>query len=47
MQKRYSSSENEFALMKHDSSLNKPDTVITYGELTMSEKLEKFVEDVK
>lgn len=46
MQNSCYSSENEFAVMKHSSS-NEPDTVITFAELTVSEKLEKFVEDVK
>lgn len=47
MQKNCYSSENEFAVMKHYSSSNKPDTVITFAELTVFEKPEKFVEDVK
>lgn len=44
MQDWYSKAENIFAVMKHVAIT---DTIITFGEITFSEKLEKFVEDVK
>lgn len=46
MQDWYSKAKNIFAVMKHDTISSEP-TVITFGDITLSEKLEKFVEDVR
>ena len=47
MQDWYSKAENVFAVMKRDANDDEPSRVITFGEIALSEKLEKFVEDVK
>lgn len=47
MQKWCSDSDNVLAVMIHDEENGRPNTVVTIAELPVSEKLEKFVEDVK
>lgn len=47
MQKWCADADNVLAVMIHDEGNAKPSTTVTIAELPMSEKLEKFVEDVK
>ncbi|KAK7604139.1 hypothetical protein V9T40_004412 [Parthenolecanium corni] len=45
--KWYSSSDNVFASLTRDKTQNESDYVLTFNDLSLPEKLEKFVEDVK